>query len=601
MNELRTNNQASTPFDDRKRRMSDPVADGDEEAITAARTRLFISQRPALWLGQLSVALFISITFYMKDEKTAAIGWMTAHLILALIRLGDILKTRSKDFDDHQHRVRWLKKLALYTGTSGCIWGTGSILFIDAQALTSSVFLLLVMLSIVTGALPALTPYYPAFAAFITPIVLGVGLGWVLAGGVYGTFVVLLCIVAVAAYLAFGKNLADATTRSITLEHDIALRYGKLATLKEKAEQASAEKSRFLAAISHDVSQPLYAMMLFLDTLASQVPPQQQSLVEKLERNTKTLHEMFNSMVEVARLEQGTIETHTTCFTLRPLLANLRDEFALGAQQKNLSLTVSCPADLIVESDSVLLARILRNLLSNAIKYTDQGSVSLCAKALDNNSVHITVTDTGSGIAAEAQPHVFKEYWRAGNGDKHRRSKGLGLGLSVVKKLSELLMHPLWFESNAEHGTCFTLQVPRAQHISERPDHSGMNRDLDVTGLHVLVVEDDQAVAEALSTLLDNWGCLHTVADSGEEALKKITQHSRPPDLVISDYRLHGRRDGIETTAFLRAALDPQLPCLIVSGDFDEAVIARIQAQDLYYLAKPVAPAELRRCIAQLI
>ena len=569
-----------------------------EEAVLASRVKLFTRQRPMLWIGQLTVASLTAAFLWWQGFGAAPWWWLAAHFALAVVRARDVFYYQGHEFSSARERRAWLRRLCLFTGLSGSIWGSAGLFFIEADNLPASMFTMTALMGIATGGLPALTAYFPAYAAFAVPISLGVGFGWLFEDSDFSPFIAFFGFLTGVVYLIFARNLAKATTYSISMEREIADRYQKVAQLKKEAEQTSLEKTRFLAAISHDVSQPLYSMILFLETLRQQVPKAQKHLVEKLDSNTRTLHDMFNSMVELARLEQGSIERHERAFDLNGVVNNLVDEFRPLAAQKSLAFLVHCPPDTIVFSDSVLLARILRNLISNAIKYTDQGQVTLQATE-QSSQIEIVVADTGCGIPEEEQKYIFQEYWRA---DSKRHSiKGLGLGLSVVNRLSRLLSHSIECHSTPNRGTRFTLKVPKADRADIHVDQQMTLDDFPVNGLHILVLEDDDSVREALTCLLRSWGCQVSQADELGPLIALADEKTRPPDLLISDFRLSSKLDGVMATQQIREHYDPQLPSIIVSGDFDEAVIQRIKQEAVYYLPKPVVPHTLKTLISDCV
>lgn len=575
--------------------LNSPVSD---EALLEARTRLFVRQRPMIWIGQLSVATLLTSFLWWQNYGLIPWFWLLAQFSLAALRLRDIRYYQRHDFADTAERKTWLHRLCVFTGLSGCIWGSAGLFFIDSTELPATLMTMTALMGVATGALPALTAHFPAYASFAIPIALGVGCGWLMEDSPFSFFIAFFGVLTGIMYLVFAYNFAKATTRSISMEHEIAARYEKVAQLKEQAELASKEKTRFLAAISHDVSQPLYSMILFLETLRQQIPDKQRELVDKIESNTRTLHEMFNSIVEVARLEQGTIERHERAFDLDGVINNLANEFRPLAVRKNLDFLVQAEANMIVYSDSVLLARILRNLISNAIKYTGSGWVRLRVSPKEDE-VAISVSDSGCGIPEDNLKDIFREYWRA---DAQRHAiKGLGLGLSVVSRLSQLLGHKVTFHSELTCGTEFTVYVKQAKDTDVTFDKPLVLENFSVAGLHILVLEDDLAVREAMVNLLASWKCLVSDGADVTQLISCAHQKTRPPDILISDYRLGPELDGILATQQLRQHFDPQLPCLIVSGDFDESVINRIKQEALHYLPKPVVPHTLRAIISECV
>jgi PAS domain S-box-containing protein len=376
-----------------------------------------------------------------------------------------------------------------------------------------------------------------------------------------------------------------------------------LAAQKSEAERASAAKSRFMAAVSHDLRQPMHALGLFLDDLKSiALPPQTAPLLEHMESALHSTQSLLDSILVISRLESGLIAPNFMAFPLQPVLERLRRAFSAVAQKKNLSLRV-VPCNAVVFSDPALLERILANLTSNALRYTDSGGVVLGCRRR-GQALQIEVWDTGLGIAPEHQEAIFREFFRIERADDNRG--GLGLGLAIVQSCTQLLGYTVGLTSVPGRGSRFSLQVPLGQlpaHALVEPDLMAEDDSGPATfaGLRVLVVDDDAVILERTARLLERWGCQVIMAASGPQADALLARESASPDLIISDLRLDHGELGTEVVQRLRARLRPNLPALLLTGDTSLQTARDVRRSGLTLLYKPVPPAKLRIVMKNLL
>ncbi len=385
------------------------------------------------------------------------------------------------------------------------------------------------------------------------------------------------------------------------LEQRVATATLALRERTEEAEQATLSKSRFLAAASHDLRQPMHALGLFVGRLG-QLPHDAATtrLVGNLEASVHALQALLDALLDVSRLESGAVQVQVRPFALADLFEQLRDGLALTALQKGLRLQVR-PSPVWVLSDSALLHRILLNLLGNALRYTATGSVLLaCRPCFDAQHVRIEVWDSGIGIAPAHQTAVFKEFYQVGNSERDR-DKGQGLGLSIVKRSAELLGYRLHMRSTEGRGTRFSLRVPLAPSdvAHERRGPLRPPSFEDIAALKVLVIEDDPLVRDALVGLLASWQVEVAVADALATALQ-LLKNGAVPDVIVADYRLREGENGIEVIRQLRAAAGHLIPACLVSGDTDATLLQAAAAASLTLLQKPVRPAKLRSLLRRL-
>ncbi len=385
------------------------------------------------------------------------------------------------------------------------------------------------------------------------------------------------------------------------LEQRVALATSELRAKKEEAETATRAKSRFLAAASHDLRQPIHALGMFVARLA-QLPHDRETrhLIGNLEASVRAMQDLLDALLDISRLDADAVRVQLQPVPLAPLFDQLRGALQPVASDKGLRLRLRS-SEIWVQSDPTLLHRILLNLISNALRYTGNGGVLVgCRRSRGGSHLWIEVWDTGVGIAPEYQQDIFREFYQIGNPERDR-SKGLGLGLNIVDRTARLLGHPLQLCSIPGHGTRFRIELPLArpgdlQSLLAAADPQPVD---DVRGLRILVIEDDRQSAQALRGLLDSWGCVVAVVEGLQGALT-VVDGGFVPDLVLSDFRLRAGESGMQTLEHLRTTLMRSLPACLMSGDTDPELIQSCRDAGLPLLHKPVRPAKLRTLIRRL-
>jgi signal transduction histidine kinase len=372
-----------------------------------------------------------------------------------------------------------------------------------------------------------------------------------------------------------------------------------LRAAKEEADRSNVAKSRFLAAASHDLRQPLHALGLFVGALDDRVrEPEARELVAKIQDSTCALEEMFDSLLDVSRLDAGVMDVSVTDVSLLPLLQRLEAEFQPQARRKGLRLRV-VSSHLVVRSDPVLLSRILQNLISNAVRYTDRGRIVVGCRRR-GAGVRLEVVDTGRGIAPERRREIFEEFHRLEQ-DPARAGEGLGLGLSIVERLARLLDHRIDVDSTPGRGSVFAITVPRASREAHASEREAPSLPIQLGGVSVLIVDDDATVLDATRQQLERWGCRVRAARSAVEACDPAGLSAVTPDVIVADYQLAGGATGIEAISAIRIMLGRSVPALLVTGSTSPEVLGAARAGGFPLLRKPLAPAKLRAALTQLV
>jgi signal transduction histidine kinase len=352
--------------------------------------------------------------------------------------------------------------------------------------------------------------------------------------------------------------------RIATAQRDLRQQVGtataELRSRKEEAEAANAAKSRFLAAASHDLRQPMHALGLFSSRL-SRMPLDHEArgVARYIESSVSALQDLLDTLLDISRIDAGLVVAKPMTFPIGDLLERLQFDLAEQARHKGLQLRLRCAGALHLHTDALLLERILLNLLGNALRYTQRGGVLLACRRRGDKA-RIEVRDTGIGIAADAQQVIFEEYVQLDNPERDR-DKGLGLGLSICQRLAHLLGSSLQLRSVPGRGSVFWLDLPLAQQDQAAVEITAggvVIRD-SIASLSgsVLVVDDDPLVLASTAGLVSSWGCQTFVGPSVAAAMSECDRAGKKPDVAICDYRLRGLENGIASAVALRHRLFP--------------------------------------------
>jgi two-component system, sensor histidine kinase len=371
-----------------------------------------------------------------------------------------------------------------------------------------------------------------------------------------------------------------------------------LAAAKEEAETANRSKTRFLAAASHDLLQPVNAARLSISALTDlDLPPQALTIAGQVERGLQTIEDLIKTLLDISKLDAGIVRPQMQAVFLPDLLSELAESFKPFAERKGLRLSMRCP-DVTVTSDVMLLQRILQNLVSNAVRYTGTGGIVLAARRR-SGGVRIEVTDTGCGIAAEECDLVFDEFFRGGARACGGDEPGLGLGLSIVRRMAQALGHPLTLRSQLGHGTRLALSLPLSTvPAATAPPTAVATR---LSGAHVLVVENDASTADALARLLQNWDARVSTFRDLDGVRAAVESGAAPPDILVLDYHLDDGACGLDVAAYLRGLTPEPLPVIVTTADHTDEVEARVAASGAELVRKPIKPAQLRSLLTYML
>ncbi len=395
----------------------------------------------------------------------------------------------------------------------------------------------------------------------------------------------------------------DLESRVASQGEALTLALDNMRTARDGAERANRGKTTFLAAASHDLRQPIHALGLYMGSLRQRpLEAAARDIVDRMQGSVAALESLLNALLDISRIDAGVLVPQPRAFDLGALLHRLADEFAHEAAARALrfSSRVGGAGTARALADPMLVERVLRNLIANAVKYTRSGGVLVTCRLRGAGGPspkwRVEIWDTGPGIAPDEQERVFDEFYQAGDPERDRRG-GLGLGLSIVRRLARLMDLPLALHSRLHRGTRFVLDLPA--YMQAMCTAAVTEEQMTMPNMVVAVIDDDAEVLDAMRTLLHSWHC--DVLDGFDaDAVLRLVGAGRPaPWAVVADLRLLEGRDGVTEIARLRAAFGAALPALLVSGDSAPERVRMMQESGLPWLAKPVSPARLRSWLSQ--
>lgn len=503
----------------------------------------------------------------------------------------------------YAHAVR------VIAGILGLCWGAMAVLVVDPAKPQSIAIVFGMLAGINSGGLAVFSPSWPVAVVYLlcnmlpVPVMLlsshdELGLWMSVAGTSYMLGMGLFAYHAAqgalqAIHIGFENEGLVARLRDQTQRALEARQVAELA--QSEAEESNRAKTVFLASASHDLRQPLHAMGLFLSALALEaLSGKQHALLTHAQASALATGEMLTTLMDFSRVDAGVIVPQTQTFALQNIFQKLEREMAPVAEGKGLAFRMR-DTSLVLQADPALVEMILRNLVLNAIRYTDQGGILMACRRRGQRAV-LEVWDTGVGIPAHQHQAIFREFHQLGNPERDRR-KGLGLGLAIVEGLARAMSVDVSLRSSVGRGSVFRLGLP----ISETPwaaQAPGMQDEPDLSGLRVLLIDDDISVCEAFSNLLAGWGCWCETATTCEDALRVLDTFE--PDVLLSDYRLRSHGTGLQAVQMVRERLGRCVPAAIITGDTGPERLREAYASGLILMHKPVAASRLATVLFSL-
>lgn len=579
-----------------------------EDRVLAEQLRLILDNVKDSVLVVVGFYIFMCWLYLGESNSVSILSWA---IIAALFRLYIVFYFRgliATGIEDAQARPVARRMIALL-GMDGIIIGVLVFLVpVGATHMLESMMLVVILTAIIVISMSQYSSVFMIFLVRAAPISLPL-IGKLLladdaifqAIGVAGIFCAAIIVIYAKRSCLLSRASIDLSFENIELVEKLRLETEHTQALllrteqaKQEAEQANASKSKFLAAASHDLRQPLHALSLFTSVLDELTQtPKVRTVVDQINSSVDALQNLFNALLDISQLDAGVMKVDKTDFNLQPLFNKLSNDYDAQAAHKGLRVTWPTE-DYAAHTDPMLFEQIMRNFISNAIRYTAQGEISIHCEACDG-LIRTTVTDTGVGIPEGEQKIIFEEFHQLSNIERDR-SKGLGLGLSIVKRTASLLEHPVYVESQPGKGSSFSIEVKQVL-VCEKPvcATAAIEEVVKPAGRTLIVVIDDERkIREGTQSLFEQWDCDVIAAANMQDAIAQFRLLNQLPDGIISDYRLSESETGIDAIEAIFSAFDITIPALIVSGDIAIESLRKVDSAKFQILHKPVAALKLR-------
>jgi hypothetical protein len=395
------------------------------------------------------------------------------------------------------------------------------------------------------------------------------------------------------------KAYHDLHQTNETLEQRVSERTKELRTARDTAETANASKSRFVAAVSHDLLQPVNAAKLFISSLKNtDLNERQVNLAERIFKSFQSVETILGALLDISKLDSGQAALNISEFGIQPVLDGIRDEFSPLARDKGLRLKV-ISSSVEVHSDPVYLRRILQNLVANAIRYTESGRV-LVGVRRRKYFAEFQVSDTGIGIAEEEQDRIFEEFHRI---DRQLVSdSAMGLGLTIVKRACDMLGHELALRSKIAEGATFTVRIPfaRGKIKTEAEQEVSFDSPPSLENIIIMVVENDLTVAEGMEHMLESWGATPVIVTSLEQAFSQIEELDILPDIFLVDYHLDNMNNGLGFIAGMQEKFGA-IRSILLTADRNPTIVEQASKRGSFVRYKPLDIPELHNLVASLV
>lgn len=559
-------------------------------------------QRNVAWviLGNILIVGEVAWLFWTPSPSPVLVGWVALQLLYSGLSLWQTLRLRSRPAHA-RNASRRLRTTSWGMVFAGLLWGVGIVALWPLGGTTQQLVLLLLASGCAAAALSALVGWLPACYGFAVPCAAGIVVASLLDGSPALQLFALATPLVVAVNMMFARQMHGTLREAMRSRRQVSDLAARLALEKRRAEEANQAKSRFLAAASHDLRQPVHALTLFVDALSAQPGgPEAEHMLARISATVAGMGGMFNALLDVSKLDAGMVVAEAQTFELRTLLERLCAEQATVATQRGLRLRVNARA-VHVHTDPLLLERIVRNLLVNALRYTDSGGVLVTARQRGGFAV-LRVADSGIGIAPQRQAEVFEEFVQLHNPQRDRH-QGLGLGLAIVRRLARLLDIDLRLRSLPGHGSVFTLRLPVAATADTAAPAPAASMPATVAGgdALVVVIDDDADIRTGMRALLAADGYRVLEAACFDELRPHLQQLRQVPVLIISDYRLSDGETGATAIARLRVEFNDDIPAILITGDTAPERLREARDSGHLLLHKPVAPQLLRQQMATLL
>ena len=523
-----------------------------------------------------------AITLLFEFAMAPILLWVGYMYCVSFIRWIFYKKLKKQGYEKKGIKF-WLNLFLMFSFFTGLGAGYLTYYYFDPQNLVYTMFVFIAYTGFLSAGILSNSVYMPAFFSYsLPPTVL------VLSGlfSHYESIPITMAMMVLFYYIiliGFARKANDVFRKNAVWDYERDSLVRQLRQQKETAEQAIKAKSHFFASASHDLRQPLHALGLFHDALRYRInEPENLEIMDKISSSTQALNDLLHGMLDISKLDASVVENSPKHINLLESLSLVNYEFNARAREKNLELAFDIDKDINIYLDPALFERVVRNLVDNAVKYTRKGFIFVTAEEFDDY-VLLKVEDSGIGIPKDQLENVFAEFNQLDNPERDKK-KGLGLGLSIVRRLCKLMKVEISLKSKVGKGSLISLKLP----LGEAVQHKEIEvfRTLTAGVSEILVVEDDLAVLDGMTLLLEAFGFKVSKSENAEDALRMC--YSNCPDLIIADYRLPGEMDGLVLINAVRDHHQERIPAILVTGDTAPDRIKSVDNADVVVLHKPV-------------
>lgn len=437
--------------------------------------------------------------------------------------------------------------------------------------------------------------YWPVLVCKLIPLTLPLIIAFVWLATPMSLLIAIALLFVTGISLFYVRSIVRQHSQLVSARQHVEEISENLKMEKLAAEQLVVSKNRFIASASHDLRQPLHALGLFHSAIRASLKDDKiHALMDSVDKSTAALNNLFEGLLDVSRLDSGAVEAVYEHFEFDLFAISIGDEFSQLAQSKGLQLDIKCEP-CVVFSDRLLIEQVLRNLLSNAIKFTEVGSIVLSAQ-YNKTGVSVSVSDTGSGIPENEIEHVFDEFYQAERSE-HHVERGFGLGLAIVRRISQLLDMSLSVNTNEDQGVCITFELPPGDQKQVRHRPMPIPVSASPLNISVMVIDDNIGIVDGMKSLLIDWGVTCLAANSSEAAIQILQETSFIPDLLICDYHLSAEVKGPAVARAISEYLGQSIPLVVITGDttITSDKSGGVEGHDVLY--KPVRANDLREAI----
>lgn len=548
------------------------------------------------WYMLIPVAL--AITFRGVEDWNGILIWGLCFYLITIPRYFVSLKYSNislpKTLKELSRLQFWIIAPALL---SGVLWGLSLFVFFDLGAAYQQLILLTIINGVCLTAILLSTFCFPAFIGFLLPAMTGEFLFFIFVADSRYRVIGLLPLIMVAVLVKIARNTREQTRKSEQLRVENLQLVEKLTFEKERAEAANRGKTQFLAAANHDLRQPVHSLTLLAEALKNDTKdPETLKLVSYISKSVESLDFVLTGLLDISRLEADVVQVNKMSVRAKPLIQALYDELEPMAASKNIRFKLRV-SDCLVYTDPIHLSKILRNLITNAIQFTEKGGLLLAVRQKGKHVV-LQVWDTGEGIPEHEHESVFTEFYQRNNQER-ASGKGLGLGLSISRRLAELLGHKLSLRSRDGVGSLFELKLPwlESENVVTVTSSTPIST-FPLKGRRVLVVDNEDSILEGTLAVLNRWGCMVDTAESFDEAVAYLEQ-GHTYDLYLVDYKLGSQGNGAELLEYFKRWDSGLVPGIIMTGNTSPEFIRSTVVAGYTLLHKPVKPAALRALMAR--